>query len=67
MGREGSSDDGVQASDPYTVTDDFVQNTTEIASEVRRASLAKKARAASHRRGEFRWYEFRARRRHRAH
>ena len=67
MGRDGSSEqpEGVQAPDPYTVTDDYVQNTTEIGSTVRQAGLAKKARAANHQRGEFRWFEFRARRQHR--
>ena len=67
MGRDGSSEqpEGVQAPDPYTVTDDYVQNTTEIGSAVRQAGLAKKARAANHRHGKFRWFEFRARRQHR--
>jgi hypothetical protein len=64
MGGDDSAkqSEGVQAPDPYTVTDDYVQNTTEIGSAVRQAALAKKARAAAHRRGEFRWFELRARR-----
>jgi hypothetical protein len=67
MGRDDSPDqpEGVEAPDPYTVTDDFVQNTTEMSSAARQASLAKRARAASRGHGEFRWYEFRARRRYR--
>jgi hypothetical protein len=43
-----------------------VQTASEVKPAVRRAALAKAARAAAHRRGEFRWWEFRARRRHRA-
>lgn len=44
---------------------EYVQTASEVAPAVRRASLARAARAAAHRRGEFRWWEFRARRRHR--
>ena len=67
MGRDGSSErpKGTPAPDPHVVTDDYVQNTTEIGSAVRQAALAKRARAANHRRGEFRWFEIRARRRFR--
>jgi hypothetical protein len=43
---------------------EYVQTASEVAPAVRRAALARAARAANHRRGEFRWYEFRAKRRH---
>jgi len=67
MGREDlpEESEGIQAADPYTVTDDFVQNSTEMSSAAHQAALAKRALASSHDRGEFRWYEFRARRRYR--
>lgn len=65
MGHDGSSEPKATAPDPHVVSDDYLQNTTEISSAVRQAALAKRARAANHRRGEFRWYEFRARRRFR--
>jgi hypothetical protein len=66
MGRDSSSDrPKATAPDPHVVSDDYVQNTSEISSAVRQAALAKIARAASHGRGEFRWFEFRARRRFR--
>ncbi|HET9311821.1 MAG TPA: hypothetical protein VFP41_11445 [Actinomycetota bacterium] len=42
---------------------EYVQTASEVAPAMRKANLAKAARAASHRRGEFRWYELRARRR----
>ena len=66
MGREDLPEqpEGIQA-DPYSVTDDFVQNSTEMSSAARQHALAKKALAASHDHGEFRWFEFRARRRYR--
>ncbi len=57
--------EGYQDSDPYAVTDELVQNTTEMSSAAHQAGLAKRAVAASHDHGEFRWYEFRARRRYR--
>lgn len=44
---------------------EYVQTASEVAPAVRRASLARAARATAHRGGEFRWWEFRARRRHR--
>lgn len=66
MGHDdGSPERKATAPDPHVVSDDYVQNTTEISSAVRQAALAKRARAANHRRGEFRWFEFRARRRFR--
>ena len=67
MGREDLPEqpEGIEAPDPYTVTDEFVQNTTEMNSAAHQAGRAKRALAASHDRGEFRWYEFRARRRYR--
>jgi hypothetical protein len=43
---------------------EYVQTTSEVASAIRGDALAKVARRAAHRRGEFRWYEFRARRRY---
>lgn len=43
---------------------DYVQTASEVAWAMRGAALAKVARRAAHRRGEFRWYEFRARRRY---
>jgi hypothetical protein len=45
---------------------EYVQTASEVAPAVRNASLAKAARVAAHRRGRFRWWEFRARRRFRA-
>lgn len=66
MGRNQPSDrPKATAPDPHVVSDDYLQNSTEISSAVRQAALAKRARAANHRRGEFRWFEFRARRRFR--
>lgn len=74
MGRHDRADRpirDVQLADPSSITsgadvsDDYVQHMSEMGSEVRAWSLAKAARAASRRRGEFRWYEFRARRRFR--
>ena len=67
MGREDlpEESEGIEAADPYTVTDEFVQNTTEMNTAAHQAGRAKRALAASHDRGEFRWYEFRARRRYR--
>jgi hypothetical protein len=44
---------------------EYVQTASEVRPAMRRTGLAKRARAAAHRRGEFRWYEFRARRRSR--
>ena len=61
----------VKPQDPLSIaseadtSDDYVQHMSEMSAEVRAWSLAKAARAASRRRGEFRWYEFRARRRFR--
>ena len=43
---------------------DYVQTASEVGWAMREAALAKVARRAAHRRGEFRWYEFRARRRY---
>ena len=61
MGRDSRPDrPKATAPDPHVVSDDFLQNSTEISSAVRQAALARKARAANHRRGEFRWFEFRA-------
>ena len=67
MGREDLPEqpEGIEAPDPYTVTDEFVQATTEMSSAAHEAGRAKRALAARHNRGEFRWYEFRARRRYR--
>jgi len=66
MGRHSSSDrPKATAPDPHVVSDDYVQSTSEISSAVRQAGLARIARAAHHRRGEFRWFELRARRRFR--
>lgn len=45
---------------------EFVQTASEVAPAVRNAALAKAARAAAHRHGRFRWWEWRARRRFRA-
>jgi hypothetical protein len=45
---------------------EYVQTASEVAPAVRNASLAKAARVAAHRRGRFRWWEFRARRGFRA-
>ena len=45
---------------------EYVQTASEVKPAVRKAGLAKAARAAAHRRGEIRWWEFRARRRHRS-
>jgi class 3 adenylate cyclase len=42
-----------------------VQESSELASAMHEAALAKLARRAAHRRGEFLWWEFRARRRYR--
>jgi len=44
---------------------EYVQTASEVAPAMRKAALAKVARAAAYRRGDFRWYEFRARRRYR--
>ena len=44
---------------------EYVQTASEVKPAVRRAALAKAARAAAYRRGHFRWYEIRARRRYR--
>ena len=40
MGREDLPEqpEGIQAADPYTVTDDFVQNTTEMSSAAHQAA-----------------------------
>ena len=65
MGHDGSPEPKATAPDPHVVSDDYVQYTSEIGSVVRQAALAKRARAANHRRGEFRWFEFQARRRFR--
>ena len=64
MGREDPPEqsEGIQASDPYTVTDDFVQNMTEMNSAAHQAALRQRALAASQDHGEFRSYQFRARR-----
>jgi hypothetical protein len=43
---------------------DYVQAASEVGWAMRQNALAKVARRAAHRRGEFRWYEFRARRRY---
>lgn len=54
--------------DPYIdSTGDFAQSTTDLNAAAQQASQAKRARTANRRRGEFRWYEFRARRRYRTH
>jgi hypothetical protein len=43
---------------------DYVQTASEVGWAMRQHTLAKVARRAAHRRGEFRWYEFRVRRRY---
>ena len=49
MGRDSSSDrPKATAPDPHVVSDDYVQNTSEISSVVRQAAMAKRARAANH-------------------
>jgi hypothetical protein len=67
MSRDGSSKASGPSHDvdPYTTLDDHVQLASEMGDAVRSSRLAKAAHAARHRRGEFRWYEFRARRRFR--
>jgi hypothetical protein len=44
---------------------EYVQTASEVKPAVRKAALAKAARAAAHRNGRFRWYEVLARRRYR--
>ena len=73
MGRDRSIDRSRHdARDPSSRTtmrgdmsDDYVGASSDVDSYLRMDALAKAARAASRRRGEFRWYEFRARRRYR--
>ena len=47
------------------MSDDYVGASSDVDSYLRMDALARAARAASRRRGEFRWYEFRARRKYR--
>jgi hypothetical protein len=76
VGRSGWTDHPERESHPdpstsqWTGADmqtstEYVQTASEVAPAMRKTALAKAARAAAHRRGEFRWYEVRARRRYR--
>ena len=71
MGRDGSIDhprlDSPDRSSRMRgdMSDDYVGASSDVDSYLRMDALARAARAASRRRGEFRWYEFRARRRYR--
>lgn len=76
MGRDGWTEhpERDRHPDPSTIqwtgadlqtSTEYVQTASEVKPAVRKAALARAARAAAHRRGEFRWYEFRARRRYR--
>jgi hypothetical protein len=72
MGRDGSTGHprhgGPDHSSKITMrgdmSDDYVGASSDVDSYLRMDALARAARAASRRRGEFRWYEFRARRRY---